>query len=160
MFLSAIKISNLALAFFLELCVLVAFGYWGFHTGQGTLAEIGLVECLQRRLVVRADRVPGEGVGQLCVEPVELEHCAGHRLPLVEAIDRNQAAAPSEGRAERGFLRHRFGAGIEQSLTDREIAGPRRNKPPTQRDHHLRGCSLEAVCLKTGRSLTSSSALL
>ena len=42
MFLTAIKNANLALAFFLELGVLVALGYWGFHTGQGTLARIGL----------------------------------------------------------------------------------------------------------------------
>lgn len=36
------KIANLAVTFFLELGVLVALGYWGFHTGQGTIASIGL----------------------------------------------------------------------------------------------------------------------
>ncbi len=33
---------NLALAFLLELGVLVALGYWGFQTGQGTIAQIAL----------------------------------------------------------------------------------------------------------------------
>jgi hypothetical protein len=42
MFLTIIKNANLALAFFLELGVLVALGYWGFQTGQGTIARIGL----------------------------------------------------------------------------------------------------------------------
>jgi hypothetical protein len=37
-----IKNANLALAFFLELCVLVALGYWGFHAGTGTFARIVL----------------------------------------------------------------------------------------------------------------------
>jgi hypothetical protein len=37
-----IKNANLALAFFLELCTLVALGYWGFHTGAGTIARVGL----------------------------------------------------------------------------------------------------------------------
>jgi Protein of unknown function (DUF2568) len=42
MALTIIKNANLALAFFLELGVLVALGYWGFQTGQGTIAKIGL----------------------------------------------------------------------------------------------------------------------
>ncbi len=42
MVLMIIKNANLALAFFLELGVLVALGYWGFQTGQGTIARIGL----------------------------------------------------------------------------------------------------------------------
>lgn len=42
MFLSVIKNANLALAFFLELGVLAALAYWGFQTGQGALARIGL----------------------------------------------------------------------------------------------------------------------
>ncbi len=42
MALTVIKNANLALSFFLELCVLVALGYWGFQTGQGTIAKIGL----------------------------------------------------------------------------------------------------------------------
>lgn len=33
---------NLVLAFLLELGVLVALGYWGFHTGQGMVVKIGL----------------------------------------------------------------------------------------------------------------------
>ncbi len=33
---------NLALAFLLELCVLVALGYWGFHSGDGMIVKIGL----------------------------------------------------------------------------------------------------------------------
>jgi hypothetical protein len=42
MALSVIKNANLALTFFLELGVLVALGYWGFHTGQGTIAKLAL----------------------------------------------------------------------------------------------------------------------
>ncbi|MBA2394912.1 MAG: YrdB family protein [Ktedonobacteraceae bacterium] len=42
MVLTSAKNANLALAFFLELGVLVALGYWGFHTGQGMLAHLGL----------------------------------------------------------------------------------------------------------------------
>ena len=42
MALTLIKNANLALSFLLELCVLVALGYWGFQTGQGTIAKIGL----------------------------------------------------------------------------------------------------------------------
>ena len=42
MALTIIKNANLALAFFLELGVLAALGYWGFQTGQGTVAKIGL----------------------------------------------------------------------------------------------------------------------
>jgi hypothetical protein len=34
--------ANLALAFLLELAMLVAFGYWGFQTGETTMARIGL----------------------------------------------------------------------------------------------------------------------
>jgi Protein of unknown function (DUF2568) len=40
--LTIIKNANLALTFFLELGVLVALGYWGFQTGQGTVARISL----------------------------------------------------------------------------------------------------------------------
>jgi hypothetical protein len=40
--LSLIKNTNLALTFLLELGVLVALGYWGFQTGQATIASIGL----------------------------------------------------------------------------------------------------------------------
>jgi hypothetical protein len=32
----------LALQFFLELCALIALGYWGFKTGQGLITKIGL----------------------------------------------------------------------------------------------------------------------
>jgi uncharacterized protein DUF2568 len=42
MFLTIIKNTNLALAFFLELSVLAALAYWGFQTGQGTIARIAL----------------------------------------------------------------------------------------------------------------------
>jgi hypothetical protein len=37
-----VKGANLALAFLLELCLLVAFGYWGFTTGSGLLMQIVL----------------------------------------------------------------------------------------------------------------------
>ena len=42
MALTIIKNANLALAFLLELGVLAALGYWGFQTGQGPIAKIGL----------------------------------------------------------------------------------------------------------------------
>jgi len=42
MLLPALKNINLALAFLLELAVLAALGYWGFSTGEGTVARIGL----------------------------------------------------------------------------------------------------------------------
>ena len=34
--------ANLALRFLLELCALVALGYWGFKTGNTTIAKIAL----------------------------------------------------------------------------------------------------------------------
>ncbi|MEJ2559228.1 MAG: YrdB family protein [Anaerolineae bacterium] len=40
--LSVLKTLNLSLAFFLELAMLAAFAYWGFHNGQSTIAKIGL----------------------------------------------------------------------------------------------------------------------
>ena len=40
--LELIKGANLALRFLLELCALGALGYWGFETGGGLIAEIGL----------------------------------------------------------------------------------------------------------------------
>jgi Protein of unknown function (DUF2568) len=39
---NALKMANLTLAFLLELCALVAFAWWGYQTGQGTLAKIAL----------------------------------------------------------------------------------------------------------------------
>jgi hypothetical protein len=36
------KVANLALAFLLEVCALAAFAWWGYQTGQGTLAKIVL----------------------------------------------------------------------------------------------------------------------
>ncbi|MEO8972281.1 MAG: YrdB family protein [Ktedonobacteraceae bacterium] len=42
MVLVVIKNANLALSFLLELCVLAALGYWGFQTGQTTIARVGL----------------------------------------------------------------------------------------------------------------------
>jgi hypothetical protein len=42
MALTIIKNANLALAFFLELGVLAALGFWGFQTSQGTIARIAL----------------------------------------------------------------------------------------------------------------------
>jgi hypothetical protein len=37
-----LKSTNLALAFLLELCMLAALGYWGFHTGESMIGRIGL----------------------------------------------------------------------------------------------------------------------
>lgn len=42
MLLIAVKNANLALRFLLELGVLIALGYWGFHTGQTTIVSIVL----------------------------------------------------------------------------------------------------------------------
>jgi hypothetical protein len=42
MVINIFKNVNLALAFLLELGVLAALGYWGFHIGQGTLAKFAL----------------------------------------------------------------------------------------------------------------------
>lgn len=42
MFLTVLKNINLAVIFLLELVVLVALGYWGFHIGSDTLAKIAL----------------------------------------------------------------------------------------------------------------------
>jgi hypothetical protein len=40
--LESIKGANLALRFLLELCALVALGYWGFKTGSTAIAKVGL----------------------------------------------------------------------------------------------------------------------
>jgi hypothetical protein len=37
-----IKSANLLLAFLLELCMLAAYGYWGFHSGRAIIAKIAL----------------------------------------------------------------------------------------------------------------------
>lgn len=37
-----VKSANLAAAFMLELCMLAALVYWGFRTGNGTFAKVGL----------------------------------------------------------------------------------------------------------------------
>ena len=42
MLLTTIKTANLALRFLLELCILAAFCDWGFQTGSGLIAKIGL----------------------------------------------------------------------------------------------------------------------
>ncbi|HEV2661826.1 MAG TPA: YrdB family protein [Ktedonobacteraceae bacterium] len=39
---TALKYSNLALSFLLELCILGALAYWGFRVGNGTLMKIVL----------------------------------------------------------------------------------------------------------------------
>jgi Protein of unknown function (DUF2568) len=39
---NTLKSANLALAFLVELAALVAFAWWGYQTGQGTLAKIAL----------------------------------------------------------------------------------------------------------------------
>jgi len=35
-----VKAANLALSFFLELCLVLAYGYWGFTTGNGLIAQL------------------------------------------------------------------------------------------------------------------------
>lgn len=42
MFLTMLKNANLALAFLLELGVLAALGFWGFHSGSETVAKVVL----------------------------------------------------------------------------------------------------------------------
>jgi hypothetical protein len=37
-----IKGANLALRFLLELCALIALGYWGFTTGSGAITKVAL----------------------------------------------------------------------------------------------------------------------
>jgi hypothetical protein len=37
-----IQNANLALRFLLELCMLAALGYWGFQSGEGSIAKFGL----------------------------------------------------------------------------------------------------------------------
>jgi Na+-transporting NADH:ubiquinone oxidoreductase subunit NqrE len=36
---SILKVANLALSFFLELCMVLAYGYWGFKTGNGLVIQ-------------------------------------------------------------------------------------------------------------------------
>jgi hypothetical protein len=54
---------NLALRFLLELCALVALGYWGFRTGSGLFAKIGLGigVPLLTIMIVKDSRVPADG---------------------------------------------------------------------------------------------------
>ncbi len=40
MIMDILKAANLALTFFLELCMVVAYGYWGFTTGGDLLTRI------------------------------------------------------------------------------------------------------------------------
>ena len=40
--LELIKGANVALRFLLEVCALIALGYWGFKTGSGLIVQIGL----------------------------------------------------------------------------------------------------------------------
>lgn len=40
--LATLKLANLALSFVLELCLLVALGYWGFETGTSPFAKVAL----------------------------------------------------------------------------------------------------------------------
>jgi hypothetical protein len=37
---SILKMANLALSFFLELCMVLAYGYWGFTTGSGWVMQL------------------------------------------------------------------------------------------------------------------------
>lgn len=46
------KSANLALSFILELCMLIALGYWGFKTGNAVLTQILL--CLGAPLLAAA----------------------------------------------------------------------------------------------------------
>ena len=38
----ALKLTNLGLAFLLELCAMAAFGYWGIHLGQTWISKTAL----------------------------------------------------------------------------------------------------------------------
>jgi hypothetical protein len=35
-----LKVANLALSLFLELCMVLAYGYWGFKTGSGLISQL------------------------------------------------------------------------------------------------------------------------
>jgi Na+-transporting NADH:ubiquinone oxidoreductase subunit NqrE len=37
---SILKVANLALSFFLELCMVLAYGYWGFTTGSRLIMQL------------------------------------------------------------------------------------------------------------------------
>jgi hypothetical protein len=37
---SILKVANLGLSFFLELCMVLAYGYWGFTTGSGLVMQL------------------------------------------------------------------------------------------------------------------------
>ncbi len=39
-YVSILKVANLALSFFLELCMVLAYGYWGFTTGSGLIMQL------------------------------------------------------------------------------------------------------------------------
>ncbi len=54
--------------------------------------------------------------------------------PLEKSIGRDQAPAPLDGGAERGFLRHRLAAGVDERGADFRIFRPTGNQSPP----HLR----------------------
>ncbi len=63
--LELIKGANLALRFLLELCALGALGYWGFKTGGGLAAKIGLGSA--HRLLLRSCRACSSLLGRLWI---------------------------------------------------------------------------------------------
>ena len=60
----------------------------------------------------------------------------GGLLPLIEVIDRNEAALPLEGLAEGGLALDPLSFGVDVSEADFDILGPKRYEPPA---HYVEG---------------------
>ena len=82
---------------------------------------------------------PGER-DRLAVAPVD-EHrllllAARHRLPLVEPVGREDAAALAERGLERRLLGHGLGPGVDQAVPDLRVVRPRRHESPAHLLEH------------------------
>ena len=88
----------------------------------------------RRRASQRSNR-PAKPNGAPSLRPT----CTGclppaRRLPLVEAVGRNQAPMLAKGGAERRLLGDRFGARVDHLRADRRILGPARHEAPAHLD--------------------------
>src|SRR5215211_592536 len=54
------------------------------------------------------------------------------RIPLIEAVGRQDTASSAEGPLERGLLRDCLESRIDHARADRSVLGPRWNQPPDQ----------------------------
>src|ERR1700678_4047982 len=57
-------------------------------------------------------------------------------IPLVKAVDGNDAGSSGEGVAKGRFLGDALGAGVEESITERGVFRPTRYESPAIRVHH------------------------